>query len=224
DSDTGVGADPPGRGRGGGPRPGATGVTDRDPTDPVGRGRGGTGVTDRDAGTNADPVGRGRGGTGVTDSDTGANADPVGRGRGAGAPGSLTDEQRRRRCQEENEALGELILQSQRPEGWSDERLAEMRSALGEINATIARLESDYGTQLQGLGWRHPAAVAARNQMRYLIRGSGVSRDATPPEMSFQIAEQIRRAEAASARRAELHRQMAMRRTNLLTFECDRYR
>ena len=63
-------------------------VTDRDPTDPVGRGRGGSGITDRDP---SDPVGRGRGGsgaaphTGITDRDPG---DPVGSGRGGSAAGS----------------------------------------------------------------------------------------------------------------------------------------
>ncbi len=74
-------SDPVGRGRGGG-----TGITDRDPSDPAGRGRGGsgtgtrTGVTDGDP---TDPVGHGRGGsgtrTGVTDSDP---TDPVVNGRG----------------------------------------------------------------------------------------------------------------------------------------------
>ncbi len=83
-------------------------VSDRDPSDPVGRGRGGgTGVTDTDSGAGADPAGRGRGGsapqsqsdsdrgpqadrpgcgrgvTGITDRDSGANADPARRGRGS---------------------------------------------------------------------------------------------------------------------------------------------
>ena len=57
--------------------------TDRDPYDPVGRGRG-RGITDRDP---SDPVGRGRGvrrrrrrgWSGITDRDPG---DPVGNGRG----------------------------------------------------------------------------------------------------------------------------------------------
>jgi S1-C subfamily serine protease len=55
-----------------------TGVSDTDPTDPVGYGR--TGLTDADP---VDPVGRGRGrSNGITDADAGQGADPVGRGRG----------------------------------------------------------------------------------------------------------------------------------------------
>ncbi|MGQ0661269.1 hypothetical protein [Sphingosinicella sp.] len=74
--------DPGGRGRWCRRRPRCT---DRDPSDPVGRGRWCTrrrrrrsGITDRDPG---DPVGRGRGRrrTGITDSDP---SDPVGNGRG----------------------------------------------------------------------------------------------------------------------------------------------
>lgn len=59
----------------------AAAQTDRDPYDPVGRGRGGSGVTDSDTGRYADPIGRGRGrrGSGVTDRDP---YDPVGNGRG----------------------------------------------------------------------------------------------------------------------------------------------
>jgi hypothetical protein len=74
---------------------GAFQTTDRDPTDPIGRGRGTSGgVTDRDPG---DPIGRGRGTsggsgggnnqgtrTGVTDSDP---TDPIGHGRGGGGSG-----------------------------------------------------------------------------------------------------------------------------------------
>jgi hypothetical protein len=67
-----------------GPRRGS-GITDRDPSDPIGRGRGGgSGITDRDP---SDPIGRGRGGsrpptTGVTDRDP---TDPIGSGRGGSA-------------------------------------------------------------------------------------------------------------------------------------------
>lgn len=70
-------------------------VTDRDPSDPIGRGRGSanrTGLTDSDPG---DPVGNGRGGnrssgghTGVTDRDP---TDPIGRGRGSGTRTGITD-------------------------------------------------------------------------------------------------------------------------------------
>jgi hypothetical protein len=75
-------SDPIGRGRGGG-----SGITDSDPSDPVGRGRGGstsrTGVTDRDP---TDPSGNGRGGTGTrsgcSDSDP---TDPGGDGRNCGS-------------------------------------------------------------------------------------------------------------------------------------------
>jgi anaerobic selenocysteine-containing dehydrogenase len=67
-------SDPPGRGRGCG-----TGCTDRDPSDRAGFGRfcGGGGCSDRDP---SDPVGRGRhcGYRSCSDSDP---TDPVGRGR-----------------------------------------------------------------------------------------------------------------------------------------------
>jgi hypothetical protein len=67
-------------------------VTDRDPSDPIGRGRGSSGgarsgVTDRDPG---DPIGNGRGGSGggtrsgITDRDP---SDPIGNGRGGAAGG-----------------------------------------------------------------------------------------------------------------------------------------
>ncbi|WP_444854416.1 hypothetical protein [Sphingosinicella sp.] len=98
DSDSGPGADPAGRGRGGGSHqqgPARTGITDSDGgayADPVGNGRGGgqrpggstrTGITDSDSGAYADPAGNGRGGGGrpqtTADSD---NADRSGYGRG----------------------------------------------------------------------------------------------------------------------------------------------
>ena len=73
-------------------------VTDRDPSDPGGRGRGGGGVTDRDSGAGADPAGRGRGGAaaraGVSDNDTGAGADPPGCGRGSRPFTGITDQDR----------------------------------------------------------------------------------------------------------------------------------
>ena len=57
-------------------------VSDRDPSDPAGRGR--TGITDNDSGNNADRAGHGRGGrrSGITDNDRGRSADPAGNGRG----------------------------------------------------------------------------------------------------------------------------------------------
>jgi hypothetical protein len=96
DTDSGQGADPGGHGRTCAGRP-QTGLTDRDPTDPAGRGRqtlpqmhGGprpANITDSDRGPGADPAGRGRGNygevrSGLTDSDRGPNADPGGNGRG----------------------------------------------------------------------------------------------------------------------------------------------
>jgi hypothetical protein len=71
----------------GGEAAGAMQTTDRDPSDPIGRGRGGSGparsgLTDGDPG---DPIGNGRGGnrggtrTGITDADP---SDPGGNGRG----------------------------------------------------------------------------------------------------------------------------------------------
>ena len=72
---------------------GAFQTSDRDPSDPIGRGRGGgSGVTDNDP---SDPVGRGRGGnrggstqrSGVTDGDP---SDPIGNGRGGGRGGTRT--------------------------------------------------------------------------------------------------------------------------------------
>ncbi|MGE0179367.1 MAG: hypothetical protein AB7O91_06065 [Sphingomonas sp.] len=80
--------DPVGRGRRGRPY---TGITDRDPYDPVGRGRGRrrrrTGITDRDP---SDPVGNGRGRrrTGITDRDP---SDPIGNGRGRRRRTGCTD-------------------------------------------------------------------------------------------------------------------------------------
>ncbi len=83
DRDGGRYSDPVGRGRWCRRRRRRTGITDRDPHDPVGNGRGrrrryGSGITDSDPG---DPVGNGRGRrrTGITDSDP---SDPVGNGRG----------------------------------------------------------------------------------------------------------------------------------------------
>ena len=104
DNDSGSHADNAGHGRGpGGNASGQpqsnpqTGVTDADPTDPVGRGRGGhTGYSDSDSGANADPSGRGRRGqpvrTGITDRDP---HDPSGQGRGTS--GSTTENSTQRR-------------------------------------------------------------------------------------------------------------------------------
>ena len=65
-------------------------ITDRDPSDPIGRGRGvSSWITDSDP---SDPVGRGRGGSrgtrsGITDSDP---SDPIGNGRGGTRGGGGT--------------------------------------------------------------------------------------------------------------------------------------
>ncbi|MEM7444190.1 MAG: hypothetical protein AAF414_12770 [Pseudomonadota bacterium] len=68
-----------------------TGITDADPSDPIGNGRGQrtTGITDSDTGQFADPVGNGRGArtSGITDNDP---SDPIGNGRGQRASG-ITD-------------------------------------------------------------------------------------------------------------------------------------
>ena len=60
------------------------GVSDSDPSDPVGRGR--SGMTDNDDGSWADVAGRGRGSggarTGITDADNGSVYDQPGQGRG----------------------------------------------------------------------------------------------------------------------------------------------
>ena len=126
-------------------------VTDRDPTDPVGRGRGGsgdpgrTGITDRDP---SDPVGRGRGGgggygsrTGITDSDSGPGADPVGRGRGTRSGGAVS--------QEDQECARELVRISEIEQrlaflerSWTDEQYSRavwdaerMRELAGQARA-----------------------------------------------------------------------------------------
>lgn len=120
DSDSGSYADNAGHGRGpGGNRsgqPGRTGITDSDPTDPVGSGRGRyTGYSDSDSGPGADPSGGGRRGrsptapstpntarrarrradgvclapSGVTDADGGQSSDPAGYGINGGRSGNI---------------------------------------------------------------------------------------------------------------------------------------
>ncbi len=77
DSDSGAGADPSGGGRRGAP----TGVTDSDPTDPVGRGQ--------SRGAVRPPIRRPDNSiaqyTGITDSDSGATRDPANYGLGSRA-------------------------------------------------------------------------------------------------------------------------------------------
>ena len=129
-------SDPVGRGRGGG-----TGITDRDSgagADPVGRGRGtrpgqGTGITDSDSGAGADPAGRGRGGTRVTDSDRGPAADPPGRGRGSGsqaAPGPNVQLSCERLRQRELELRNGMAGQSYFEVGRSLEELQRVRASI----------------------------------------------------------------------------------------------
>ena len=99
DNDSGPNADPAGHGRNTRGQPPASGITDRDPTDPVNRGRGGgSGFSDSDSGANADPSGRGRGVvrngpyTGYSDADSGHSQihDMPGHGAGRGAPNTYT--------------------------------------------------------------------------------------------------------------------------------------
>lgn len=77
DNDSGPNSDPPGRGRG------RSGLSDSDPVDAAGNGRGARHATctDSDSGPNSDGAGRGRG-NGVSDNDSGANADAARCGRG----------------------------------------------------------------------------------------------------------------------------------------------
>jgi hypothetical protein len=97
DNDSGPNADPGGQGRNRRGQPPASGVTDRDPTDPRGQGRGATtGFSDSDRGPNADPSGRGRGTvrgspySGYSDSDRGQIHDAPGHGVGRSAPSGYT--------------------------------------------------------------------------------------------------------------------------------------
>jgi len=132
--------DPVGRGRGGG-----TGITDADSgvgADPAGRGRGGgprpgsTGVTDSDPG---DPVGRGRGGSGITDSDSGPYADPRGRGRGGQRGPSESSPYdpagRDERCANNRRLYAELSRDGPTPDTWSD---AQLRIAMADREAVQA--------------------------------------------------------------------------------------
>lgn len=154
---------------GGGARAGQ--VTDRDPSDPVGRGRGGgTGLTDADSGPGADPAGRGRGAsgpprgvgeyTGVTDADTGANADPPQRGRGRQFGADVNDARRRQlaECQAARGQLNQLDFEINR----RDERLRGMQTTYNFIAGGIRELRGSYGDQanrsVEMMGYQRRAA------------------------------------------------------------------
>jgi hypothetical protein len=143
-------------------------ITDRDPTDPAGRGRGGgSGITDRDP---TDPAGRGRGGgSGITDSDTGQGSDPAGRGRGAagGGAGRRRDDRDSDACQaamaERDAAQGELNRFT------SPRDVDAIQRDLDIVRGLEAEWNALYAEQLNRIGDANWAAAADRR--RDEIRG-----------------------------------------------------
>ena len=157
DTDSGAGADPGGHGRTCAGRP-QTGVTDRDPSDPAGRGRGTlpemhggprpTNTTDSDSGPNADPAGRGRGRygevrSGVTDSDRPPNADPAGNGRGQ-RPGEQREQERWQDCSRLSGRRDELRGELLDPQYWSTDQIYQAQGDAGRINSLFETDEDGY--------------------------------------------------------------------------------
>lgn len=212
-------SDPVGRGRGGG-----TGITDTDSgvgADPAGRGRGGgprpgsTGVTDSDP---SDPVGRGRGGSGITDSDTGPYADPRGRGRGGqrgpSASSPYDPAGRDLRCENNRRLYAELSRDGDSPETWSE---GQLRVAIADRDAVNGAREMQYANR------NGDPRVA---QQAWAIVGPIAARYAYPlrPEQDYfnlqnALSNAILRAEGSPVR-AERLRQLQMARANLAALGC----
>lgn len=228
---------------------GAGQITDRDPSDPVGRGRGGgSGITDRDAGPGADPAGRGRGATlpsdaGVTDSDTGAGADPIGRGRGGGGrqvtgitdsdSGAYADPPQRGRGGRPRSNID--IPDDQRAERCENNRrrIAELERQTHAPEGWSERQLAQAAADLQAVR----AAVQTLQDMRnvtadvldrgWAVVGPIAARYGIPmhrtgywANVSLGIEDQIGRARRAEADRIELHRQIDAHRNNLIALGC----
>jgi hypothetical protein len=157
DTDSGSSADPGGAGRTCASRP-QTGVTDRDPSDPAGRGRGSalpemhggprsTYVTDRDP---TDPAGRGRGTygevrSGYTDSDRAPTADPAGNGRGPQTPpGQQTEQERWASCVRLSNRRDELRRELLDPQYWGPNEIAQAQEDAARIDSLWETDEDGY--------------------------------------------------------------------------------
>jgi hypothetical protein len=204
-------------------------VTDRDPTDPVGRGRGGgTGITDSDSGAGADPYGRGRGGgsrpprapgsTGITDSDGGANADPVGRGRGTGGRGNTYSDSdnadpvgnaRRPRdgyvdCQRELERLRRIEAEIELSM-WDGQRIMSGQFAVERMRAAYAEMSSARE------GWFGSSRyVSLHREIEGLAAQYGVSCNGTGLAGCIdQLQDRVNRAHQLSMNRPRLYGERA---------------
>ena len=210
-------SDPVGRGRGGG-----TGITDTDSgvgADPAGRGRGGgprpgsTGVTDSDP---SDPVGRGRGGSGITDSDTGPYADPRGRGRGGvrgpGGNNPYDPAGREERCENNRRLYAELSRDGPTPDTWSEGQLRVAEADLQAVNAAIGvQRQSSTSDQDIDRAYATITSIAQRYGVP-VTRTNWYGLYSHLDRAIFQARQ--------SAVRAERLRQLQMARTNLAALGC----
>ncbi|MGQ0659649.1 hypothetical protein [Sphingosinicella sp.] len=211
--------DPVGRGRGGG-----TGITDSDSgvgADPAGRGRGGgprpgaTGVTDSDP---SDPVGRGRGGSGVTDSDTGPYADPRGRGRGGqrgpSANSPYDPAARDERCENNRRLYAELNRDGSTPESWSEGQLRVAEADLEAIGGAISMQRTNSSGNQQVQD--RAWSIIAPIGPRY---GFPITRSSDWYRLEGELRRQIYLARTSPVR-AERMRQLQNARTNLAALGC----
>ncbi|WP_444857512.1 hypothetical protein [Sphingosinicella sp.] len=211
--------DPVGRGRGGG-----TGITDTDSgvgADPAGRGRGGgprpgsTGVTDSDP---TDPVGRGRGGTGITDSDSGPYADPRGRGRGGlrgpSESSPYDPAQRDLRCDNNRRLYAELSRDGPTPDTWSE---GQLRVAQADYQAVMgARTMQEQNPSGDPRIMDQAWAIVSPIAQRWSFP---LARYQPWYGLSYHISNQIYAA-INSPVRAERLRQLQQARTNLAALGC----
>lgn len=218
-------------------------VTDRDPSDPVGRGRGGgTGITDSDSGVGADPagrgrgggprpgatgvtdsdptdaVGRGRGGSGITDSDSGPYADPRGRGRGGqrgpSASSPYDPAARDLRCENNRRLYGELSRDGATPDTWSE---AQLRVAEADYQALGAAEQMQYGNRSGDPEVANRAwAIVEPISRRY---GIPIARYQPWFNVRTRLSGLIYDAQSSPVR-AERLRQLAQARTNLAALGC----
>ena len=195
DTDSGVGADPAGRGRGGS-RPGSTGVTDSDPSDPVGRGRGGSGITDSDTGPYADPRGRGRGGV-----------------RGPGGNNPYDPAGREERCENNRRLYAELSRDGPTPDTWSEGQLRVAQADLQAANGAIAAMRQTSTTDSDA---QRAWAVIEPIARRY---GIPVTRQGTWYSVTSELDQLIYRAQSSPIR-AERMRRLQQARNNLAALGC----
>jgi hypothetical protein len=176
-----------------------------------------SGLTDRDPG---DPVGNGRGGgTRLTDSDRGPNADRPGEGR-RGRQQAEIEAAARRQCELDRQRLSQLEQEVGDPSRWTDAQLTLAGESLNQLHSIRQRSADINARQSQISQAEYNAAGNALYQ-EYLAVLQANNMGQVPIDAAInELTNRIRSAQGATTGRAERQYQIDLLRQSIRDRNC----